>query len=171
MKRIIKTKDGKEVIYNMNDLTGSVSIIYDNKPTQKIDKKLYSVSGQKETFYISTKGNYFSGFSVVVDGYEYEVTKGMSWYESILIFVPFILTMAIGNISWFALNGFYYVGGFIGGAISGLFVGLSLIFCTKTNKHLFRLLIILCAIVLAFLICWGLGSAIIKAASNKGILY
>ena len=110
------------------------------------------------------QGNYVKGSKLVVEGREIQVTQHVKWYEVAMSVAIFALVLVWGNTP--ALVSILpVVGGAIGGAISGLFMILNLIIIKQIKNIWLKAAISLGMCVAAFLICAGVGAAIVGAAA------
>ena len=152
--------------FSYNSFTGRYNACINGVKATRIEKKVLFVSLPQNSYKIYIYGNLFSGIQFSVKEKMFVVTEKCPWYVYVLGVIPFVMSMVLGNLPMLVDAGFYYVGGAIGGGISGLFSALAIVFAAFTRKHIFRLLILLLAIVLTFLACWGIGSAIVSIATN-----
>lgn len=164
MKNSIVIDELGKLDVNENIWTGRISVSLDGKELKRLEKRSFELifpDERRET--LTVAGNIFSGKSVYVNGKTYTLTSRMPWYGYALSFIPFILTLVLGNIPALVQSGFYFVGGAIGGLIGGLFTAFSLYANSWFKKWYFRVLISLAFILISFLVCWGIGTAIVAA--------
>ena len=133
--------------FSYNSFTGRYNACINGVKATRIEKKVLFVSLPQNSYKIYIYGNLFSGIWFSVKEKMFVVTEKCPWYVYVLGVIPFVMTMVLGNLPMLVDAGFYYVGGAIGGGISGLFSALAIVFAAFTRKHIFRLLILLLAIV------------------------
>ena len=167
MKKIIDIEELGKVEVNQNWFTGRFSFVVNNKELFKRNKTTYVLKQDDEELLFFLNGNSFKGFYLTYGGKQYKLTEPIEWYFIILTMIPFLMTMTLGSLTPLAEAGFYYVGGAVGGLISGAFTGFALYFCTITQKKWIKLLICLGAIILTFLVCLGVGNLIVHIARES----
>ena len=155
------------VVYN--SWTGAFNVFLDGKQAKKIEKKFFVLpvldeAGQE--VHLALDGNVFKGINFYLKNKCYNVVPKMPWHGYILCLIPLIMVLVLGNIPYLAEQGIYFVGGAIGGLIGGLFTALSLYAYSCFNKWYFKVLVAILAIILTFLACWGLGSALVTVISD-----
>lgn len=148
--------------YKENFWTGSKTIMQNGVMCRKSDRRnFFADNGQL----IQLEGNYLKGSKLIVGGRTYQLTPSVKWYESLLSVIPFVLILAWGN-SVALCNIVPVVGGAIGGGISGLFSMINLLVIKQTKNVFLKILITAGFIAVTFLVCFGIASAILSAASK-----
>ncbi len=90
------------------------------------------------------------------------MTPSVTWYEIALSVLPFLLILIWGNVP--ALCAIVpVVGGAIGGAISGVLSFVNLFIIKGIKSVCLKMLISVCMLGAAFLICFLIGLAILSA--------
>ena len=159
------------ILENLGKLTieksiwsGKYKAYLNNVELKKLDKTVFALpTNEEKQQYVRITGNSFSGIIVSVLGHNYTFSNKVPWYLLILCFIPLAMCLTIGNIPSIAENGFYFVGGALGGFIGGACSGASIIGVGAFQKWYVRLLFALGMIVLAFLVCFGLGNLIVSS--------
>ena len=165
MKKEYTIENIGNVCVNYNLWTGAYVVFLDGKPAKKIDKKFFVLPVLDETgqeVHLAIDGNIFKGINFYLQNNSYNILPKMPWHGYILCLIPGIMAIVLGNTTFLAEQGIYFVGGAIGGLIGGLFTGLSLCAYCCFNKWYFKVLVALLSIILTFLICWGVGSSLVK---------
>ena len=171
MKKEFKTKEDELVVVNYNSFTGRFHITYHDKVAYKTGKNYYAVKEDEETHVFHVYGNIFSGINVRLRDNIFVLTDSLPIYAYILGFIPFVMTMVLGNTSILSDYGLYYVGGALGGGISGAFSMLGITLAAFLNKHWLKILFLLLSIVVTFFVCLGIGYlAYILLGSLSGAL-
>lgn len=137
-----KTKN-KELVVNINQLTGGVKIFYDGVQAKRVGWRTYAINndGQEERVYLT--GNQFQGFYLRIFETDIEVLRKLFWYEILMV----ILTTA-SFITFAVLTGIYernfwmsiLIGGLVG-LVGGIATSLSYIFFRKYQKLYLRIII------------------------------
>ena len=160
-----------EVIHNF--FLGTYQIYLGDKEFKRLSKTSYVLETTGDDLFEKPKtitaiisGNFVSGSYLLINNKSYELLKKVPWYSFILSAIPLILSVVLGNMRSLAEAGFYYVGGAIGGGISGLFLVLIIYANGIAQKWYYRLLFSLLLILAAFFICLGIGNAIVHSMSN-----
>lgn len=164
MRSVISDEKFGQIVYEESAWTGRKSIYVNGKPLSKITKNTYFLSDGEMKANFVVQGNYLKGSKLLIEGREIQVTPPVKWYEVALSVVIFALVLVWGNTP-LALNVLPVVGGAIGGLISGVFMILNL-FIIKQVKNIWLKIAIsvgMCAV--SFLICMGIGFAIVGAAA------
>ena len=163
---------GKVEVIN-NFFLGTYKIYLDDKEFKKLSKTAYEleltgddVFTEAKTICANIYGSFLSGSYLRIEGKTYNLLTKVPWYAYILSAIPLILSVVLGNMRSLAEAGFYYVGGAIGGGISGLFLALIIYANGIAQKWYYRLLFSLLLIAAAFFICLGIGNAIVHSMSN-----
>ena len=102
--------NGVLYLYEENFWTGKKSLTANGVPLPKIGKKQFSVTREDGTAsYITVKGNFLSGVSLLMPEGEFVLVKN-KWYDWVLIFLP-LVGIVVGVAGC----------GAIGGGLSALF--------------------------------------------------
>lgn len=112
-----------------------------------------------ETAYI--KGGYLQGATFLVGTRAVRLTAPVKWYEIVLSVLPFLFIMVWGNVA--ALCAIIPV---VGGAISGAFGVLNVLIIKGVKPVWLKILISIATFAIVFLICFGIGSAILAALTK-----
>lgn len=153
---------GKVKVMDLGKDAGQVFIV-DGITASQIDKtstyKVVDKDGNEKHFEVKGTGIqrhiYFSGK-------KYQLATAIDILLYVLCCIPIAVSVVVGNIPALPANGFYFVGGIIGGGIGGLMSGVAVYIVYKVKNPLVRALTIIGAIVLTLLICWGVGTLIVK---------
>lgn len=169
MKKDYVIEDLGTVTIDYNSWTGKFLAYLNNEELKKTGKKTFIIpaqgeEGKQETLFID--GNMMSGLKFILKGKLYYITPKMPWYAYLFFMIPFMMVMVLGNMSSLADRGFYFVGGAIGGGIGGVFSALTIYSYVLFQKWYFRVLASLVLIALTFLICWGIGTAIVSSMAQ-----
>ncbi len=164
MKVVIDDEKYGQIVYEESAWTGKKSICVNGVPLKKTAKNTYCLSEGDVCINFVVQGNYVKGSRLVVEGREIQVTQPVKWYEVAMSVAIFALVLVWGNMP--ALVSILpVVGGAIGGAISGLFMILNLIVIKQIKNIWLKAAISLGMCAAAFLICAGVGAAIVGAAA------
>lgn len=166
MERKFITSENDTIRVNYSAFSGKIEIFFNGKIARKISKRVYKVSVGDDVKNIEVEGNLFSGVYLHYDGRSYQIQGKLPIYVFILGVIPFIMTMVLGNLRALADAGFYYVGGAIGGGLSGLFSALGIALCSLPSKHWLRILILVLSIAITFAACYGIGNFIVFLAKQ-----
>lgn len=167
MKRILQLSSGAQFEARYNPWIGTVSVYHDGIKIPKAGKKAFYTEVNGEKYYISYEGNSFQGITLVIGGETFSFLPAAKWYSFVLATIPLILSLTLGNIVALGEAGFYYLGGALGGGISGLIGALGLFFSLGFRKWWQKLLIGLAAIAVGFLVCWGVANIIVASATKR----
>lgn len=161
MKQIIKNEELGEITYEESFWTGKKSLNINGKPLEKTSKTTFRLENGENAY---LKGGYLQGATLIIGSQSVKLTPPVKWYEIVLSLLPFIFIMVWGNVA--ALCAIVpVVGGAIGGAISGA-LGVLNLFIIKGVKPVWaKILISVASFAIVFLICFGIGSAIVAAIS------
>ena len=161
MEKVFTTPQGETIVVNYHTFSGKIDITYNGAYAEKVYKRCYRAlyQGEVREFYVT--GSYFSGLCVRYGKEPFPILEPLPWYSYILACLPLIMTMFLGNIHELAQRGFYYVGGFIGGGLSGLLGGLVLVLFRSFPKLWQRLLMFFVIMIATFLLCVGIGYLIV----------
>ena len=167
MKQEIIIDDLGTLTVSQNAWTGGISYELDGKKFTKISKQRYELAEGEKVHEIYVSGNFFKGIKITLGANEYQITSPLAWYCYVLAFIPVVLALTLGNIPAVARAGFYFVGGALGGAIGGLATGLNLyVGSLMMKKWYFKVLFMILIDVLAVLVLWGLGTALVAALTK-----
>lgn len=167
MRREYEIENVGKFSIDYNVLLGGYKAYLNGNMLQKVTKNSFRFqNGDNDDERVYISGNIFQGINVRILDQNNLFMEPMVWYSYILAFIPLIMVLVLGNMKVLVDNGFYFVGGVIGGLIGGLCSGISLCVNGFTDKKWLRVVIQLLCIVAAFLICFGIGNAIV-AASKK----
>ena len=150
-----------QVCVRGNRFTEKFTITIDGEPMNRVYKKQYSLLRNGVNISFSLNGNVLKGLSIPYGRYTYILTTPVPWYSYVFASLVFIMTLTVGNISYFPEHGFYFVGGAIGGFIGGFCSMLSLYLSAMVSKWWQRILIGLGALLLTFGLCFGIGNLIV----------
>lgn len=153
--------------FSYSALTERSKVIINGVQATRINKRTLKVDMPEETYEIHITGNVFSGIKFSCKEKVFVVTEKAPWYVYVLGIIPFVMTLVLGTIPTLPKAGFYYVGGAIGGGISGALSAIGIFLAAFSKKHIYRLLILFGIIVLTFLVCWGIGNAIVSISNSK----
>ena len=109
--------NGVLYLYEENFWTGKKSLTANGVPLTKIGKKQFSVTKEDGTAsYITVKGNFLSGVSLLMPEGEFVLVKN-KWYDWVLIFLPMV-GIVVGVAGCGALGGglsafFGFLGAFV----------------------------------------------------------
>ena len=162
MKEVIKDEEIGEITYEESFWTGKKLLYINGTQLEKTSKTTFRMqNGETATI----KGGYLQGATLLIGARAVKLTQSVKWYEIILSILPFLFIMVWGNVV--ALCAIVpVVGGAIGGAISGA-IGVLNLFIIKGVKQIWlKILISIVAFGICFLICFGIGSAILAAIQN-----
>lgn len=166
MKKDFAIENVGNVTINYNSWSGNFNVYLDGKAVKKVGKKVFvleNIGENNKQERLVIDGNIFNGISFFLLNTRYNVSPKLPWHGYLLCLIPFIMVLVLGNISYFAEQGFYFVGGAIGGAIGGVFTVISIYCYAAFSKWYFKVLVAILMIVLTFLACWGIGSAIVAS--------
>ena len=152
-----------------NTLTGRFKFKSGESISTRISKTSYKITNFQthEELYISIEGSFLKGYQALINQKYYVLVDPIPWYMFAIIWIPFIVSIVCGLV--LPNFGYPYVGGLIGGVISGLFTALSFFFCLlfRNKKWIFVLLQIPIFIIM-FLTCSLVGFLIV--AGGKALL-
>lgn len=156
MKRIIQHENLGEIIYEENAFTGNKTLYVGGVPLEKVSKKEFRL---QDGSIATVNGGYIQGASLFINGETIELMPKIKWYEIVLCVLPFVLIMIWGN-STALVNIVPVVGGAIGGAVSAVVCFLEFLL---VKPLWLKAVIAVVGLAVTFLICWGIGSAIVSA--------
>ena len=93
-----------------------------------------------------------------------QITAPIRWFVYVFAILPFILVMVLGN-NRVVAEVFPVVGGAIGGGIGGLMTAVALYAAGRLRSPLLQIAVCIAITAVTVLICWGIGSAIVAAAT------
>ena len=169
MTKTIDVEGFGKVTIKRSEWTGRFALLLNGKPLAHFSKKQFfireNVDGQETTYYFYIEGNSFKGFSLyeTKNKRRYVILKPFPWYGYILSAIPFTMIMVLGNSTLLHPYGIYIVGGAIGGAIGGGCSAFSFYANSTFSKWYFKILVSIAAIAVAFLLCWLIGDAMVRA--------
>ena len=154
-----------EVKVVKGEFTGLFNIWLNGEKLQRFAKYSFKYEGEDgEAKFIVIRGSVFKGYTVVIEDTVYPFSTALPWYCYVLSAIPLFMALTIGNMRILADNGFYFVGGALGGLIGGAFTGLSFGLTCMLEKWYFKVLAALLCVGLSFLACWGVGNLIVSLA-------
>ena len=150
------------ITYEESFWTGKKTLYLEGKELEKYSKNvfIYKDCGGKE-IEIITKGNVYTGLSLMIDNELIELSPKLKWYEIIFSLLPFILIMIWGNVPSLCAI-IPIVGGAIGGIVGAIATLLTGAFIRKTDNILFKFLISLIVVAVSFLICFIIALLILN---------
>lgn len=159
MKVIIKDEEIGDITYEESFWSGKKLLYINGTQLEKTSKTTFHMQNGETAF---IKGGYLQGATLCIGSRIVKLTQPVKWYEIVLSVLPFLFIMIWGNVA--ALCAIVpVVGGAIGGAISGA-IGVLNLFIIKGVKQIWlKILISIAAFGICFLICFGIGSAIVAA--------
>ena len=166
MRSVISDEKFGQIVYEESAWTGRKSIYVNGKPLSKITKNTYFLSDGEMKANFVVQGNYLKGSKLLIEGREIQVTPPVKWYEVALSVFIFALVLVWGNTP-LALYVLPVVGGAIGGLISGAFMILNLFIIKQVKNIGLKILISLGLCAVSFLICMGIGFAIVGALHDS----
>ena len=153
---------GKVKIMDLGKDAGQLFIV-DGITASQVDKtstyKVVDKDGNEKQFQV--KGTGIQRY-IYFSGKKYQLATAIDILLYVLCCIPIAVSVVVGNIPALPANGFYFVGGIIGGAIGGLMSGVAVYVVYKVKSPLIKALTIIGAIALTLLICWGVGTLIVK---------
>ena len=158
MKTVINHEKYGEIVYIESEWTGKKTLKINGVELQKQNKNTFYYKGGT----IVLVGSFVKGITMEIENERIQLTKPCKWYEFLFAIVPFVFVMIWGSsVELTAI--IPVVGGAIGGGISALIGYLGLSISSKMEKWYFKVLVGLGALVVSFLVCWGVGFAIVSA--------
>ena len=159
MQQVVMHDTIGKIEYNENFWTGKKTLSVNDVPLQKISKKDFMLPSGEQ---VSVCGNYLTGSYLQTATEKIRLTPSVTWYEIALSVLPFLLILIWGNVP--ALCAIVpVVGGAIGGAISGVLSFVNLFIIKGIKSVWLKMLISVCMLGAAFLICFLIGLAILSA--------
>ena len=160
MRKEFVTRRDENIVVDYSTFSGRIVIFYNGIVAEKYARRFYRAFDENgvHTFYVD--GGYFSGLRIFYDQTSFPVLERVPWYCYVLASLPLIMTMILGNMGELTKYGFYYVGGFIGGGLSGLLGVLGIAFSRGFPRIWQRILVFFVILVATFLLCLGIGNLI-----------
>ncbi len=161
MKSVVNHAVYGEIVYEEGFWSGKRNLSVNGAELAKLSKRTFALAGGER---IDVTGNYLTGVKMFIAGETIVLTPPPAWYEIVLSLLPFVLVLIWGN-SVALCSVIPVIGGAIGGLVSGIF-SITNIYIIKNVKSLWlKIVISIAAVAAAFLVCWGIGAAIIGSAS------
>lgn len=159
MKQVVQDPKYGEIIYEESAFLGNKSVSVGGEALKKESKKDFRMpDGTLATL----TGNFSGGVRMQIGADVIQLTPKIKWYEIALCVLPFLLIMVWGNVV--ALCEIVpVVGGAIGGAISGAMSMLALYLMRMVKPIGIKVAVALAVTAVTFVICWGIGSALLSA--------
>ncbi len=151
------------VRYEENAWTGKKSLFLDGVKLTKLSKTKFEYVKDETVTQFLIDGNILRGVSLIVNGVKYELIQKIAWYEYIASFIGFLFILVWGNVPALCKI-FPVVDGAIGGLFGALGAVLGILMMRLSKKPVIRILIGLAGSVIAVLICFLIGLAIVKIA-------
>lgn len=155
------------MVVKISAFTGKVTVLVNGEKLKKVEKNRYYLEINNKQIDVRVFANYFKGVYAIVNGQEYFIDHGASWYEYVLAFFPLVFDMIWGNVTILCAI-FPVVGGLIGGAISGLFAILNCYLMRQVKKPLAKVLIGIAVDIVTILILFLVGLMILQAIIKSG---
>lgn len=149
-----------EIVY-AEDMWGRRSLSVGGTPLGKLDKKSFA-DGNGTVFRLD--GNVITGLRLSDGRDTIQITAPIRWFVYVFAILPFILVMVLGN-NRVVAEVFPVVGGAIGGGIGGLMMAVALYAAGRLRSPLLQIAVCIAITAVTVLICWGIGSAIVAAAT------
>jgi len=153
--------DNEVLKVSYNEFTGKIRIFLDEKEFTKIDKRAYilKISDERKEA-VAIDGNFIKGIRVFYHKKYHQVLEPIPIYSIVLAGAMLSLSIIIGNIVNLSEFNIYYVGGAIGGGISGLFFALILYISRIIHKKWLQILLSIVIMLACFGVCLGVGTLI-----------
>lgn len=162
MKKEINHSEFGKIVYEESVWTGKRTITINGQKLLKVGKTNFKLTLENgESSYVSVIGNMFKGTFLKIMGKMVLVSPAVKWYEYVLGFLPLALVIVWGN-SPALCEIVPVVGGAIGGAISGALSIVSIVLMKESKNVVTKVLIGLACLAVTFLICMGVGKAIVS---------
>ncbi len=162
MKIIKEIENIGTVRYEESVWAGKKTLFVDDVKLTKKSKTTFEYVKDEVVTQFSLEGNILKGVNLVVNGAKYEILQKTAWYEYIVAFIGTVFVLIWGNVPALC-EIFPVVGGAIGGLIGALGAILGIYMMRVSRKPVIRLLIGLAGSILAVLICFLIGLAIVSA--------
>ena len=162
MKEVFNHPTSGEIVYDENIWTGAKTLTIGGVPAFKTSKKSFVFNGEQ----IILTGNTLTGVKLKIGDETIKIVNAPSWYETVLIILPFVFIMVWGN-SPALCSIFPIIGGAIGGLIGGVAAVVSLVLMKKAQSPVKKILIglgvLAGAIFAAFIVAYILLSLLVSA--------
>lgn len=150
MRSIVQHETLGTIVYEESGWTGKKTILINNTPLVKQNKKLFLYSNGATSKSVHVTGNFLSGTKLIIDNETIEITPTAKWYEIACSVFIFVLNMIWGN-NFTLCSIFPIVGGAIGGGISGL-IAVGNMLAMKSVKKVWLKLAIWIGMTIAMLV-------------------
>lgn len=152
-----------EIEYEESFWIGKKSIAINGTPLEKLAKNRYRYNGEDGPQDIVVQGSYLMGVKLLMPGRSIRLTAAITWYETALSVLIFMLILIWGNTA--ALCGIVpVVGGMLGGVISAAFAFANALIIKAVRPIWLKIAVTVCVAGVCFLICWGLALAVTGVA-------
>lgn len=165
MKTAINDEQYGEILYEESFWTGSKQLTVNGEKLEKLSKNTFSLHDGEKYISVTVSGNSMTGAKLLTESRTIQLTPKLKWYEILLALPGFILILVWGN-SVALCSILPVVGGAIGGGISAALAVLTFFAIKRANKLWLKIIIAIIGVAVTFLICWGIGEAIVAAATN-----
>ena len=162
MKSIVHDEQYGEIVLEESFWTGKKQLTIGNIKPEKLSKNTFSFNDGEKFVSVTLKGNSMTGVKMIVGERTIQLTPPLKWYDIVLALPGFILILVWGN-SVSLCSILPVVGGAIGGGLSAVLAFITFIAIKSTNKIWLKILIALAGAAVTFLICCGIGEAIVAA--------
>lgn len=162
MKSIVHDEQYGEIVLEESFWTGKKQLTIGNIKPEKLSKNTFSFNDGEKFVSVTLKGNSMTGVKMIVGERTIQLTPPLKWYDIVLALPGFILILVWGN-SVSLCSILPVVGGAIGGGLSAVLAFITFIAIKSTNKIWLKILIALAGAAVTFLICWGIGEALVAA--------
>ena len=169
MKKVFNSDRYGKILYEESFWTGKKRISINDKVMTKLTKQSFQLKKDEDFIKAFVIGNLFKGVVLTVDEERFEVYSKTTWYEYIFVIFTMLLVITWGNIpSLCAIVP--VVGGAIGGAISGVFVTISLFLTKYIKPKILKILTGIGMSLASFLTCAIIGTFLVIAVTYKPII-
>ena len=162
MREVFNHPTYGEIVYDENIWTGAKTLTIGGAPAFKTSKKSFVFNGEQ----ILLTGNILTGVKLKIGDETIKIVKAPSWYETVLIILPFVFIMVWGS-SPALCSIFPIIGGAIGGLIGAVAAVVSLVLMKKAQSPVKKILIglgvLAGAIFAAFIVAYILLSLLVSA--------
>ena len=153
-----------QIVYEENVWTGKKTILVGGVLLPKVGKNAFMLCTPSGNIPVTVSGNVFKATQLTIGSETITLSPAPKWYEIVLSVLPFILIMIWGN-SPALCSILPVIGGAIGGAISGMFLVISLVSMKSKKSVVAKIGVGLAMTVGCFLICALLGFLMVSALS------